>query len=116
MAPSITITVEGIINGFPNPVLPKIDNEPTFKDIQVTTRLLNANAISVLSMVGGGARGQPRVFITQVEYAFISATPWVEPFNPNAIPIIPSSHQAPMPWMQLKLHACMMIFAASTPT
>jgi hypothetical protein len=27
--------------------------------------------------------------VTQVEYAAISASPWVEPFNPNAIQIIP---------------------------
>jgi hypothetical protein len=53
MAPSNALTVEEIINGFPNLVLPQIDNEPTFEDIQVTPRLLNANAISVPSMVGG---------------------------------------------------------------
>jgi hypothetical protein len=35
MAPSNALTVEEIINDFPNPVLPKIDNEPTFEDIQV---------------------------------------------------------------------------------
>jgi hypothetical protein len=48
MAPSNALAAEEIINGFPNPVLPKIDHEPTCEDIQVTTRLLNANAISVL--------------------------------------------------------------------
>jgi hypothetical protein len=31
MAPSNALTVEEIINGFPNPVLPKIDHEPTFR-------------------------------------------------------------------------------------
>jgi hypothetical protein len=30
MAPLNVITVEEIINGFINPVLPKIENEPTF--------------------------------------------------------------------------------------
>jgi hypothetical protein len=45
MTPSNALTVEEIINSFPNPVIPKIDNEPTFEDIQVTTCLLNANAI-----------------------------------------------------------------------
>jgi hypothetical protein len=35
MAPSNALTVEEIINGFPNHVLPKIDNEPTFEDIHV---------------------------------------------------------------------------------
>jgi hypothetical protein len=89
MAPSNALTVEEIINGFPNPIPPKIDNEPTFEDIQITTRLLNANAISIPSMVGGGAHGHPGIIMTQVEYAAISTSPWVEPYNTNAIPIIP---------------------------
>jgi hypothetical protein len=94
MAPSNALTVEEIINGFPNPVLPKIDNEPTFEDIQITTRLLNANAISIPSMASGGAHGHLGIIMTQVEYAAISASPWVEPFNPNAIPIIPPGTNA----------------------
>jgi hypothetical protein len=32
MVPNNAITVEEIINGFPNPVLPKIYHEPTFED------------------------------------------------------------------------------------
>jgi formylmethanofuran dehydrogenase subunit A len=71
--------VEEIINGFPNQILPKIDHEPTFEDIQVTTRLLNANAISIPSMAGGGAHGHLGIIMTQVEYATISTSPWVEP-------------------------------------
>jgi hypothetical protein len=47
MAPSNALTVEEIINGFPNPILPKIDHELTFEEIQVTNRRLNANAISI---------------------------------------------------------------------
>jgi hypothetical protein len=67
MTPSNALTVEEITNGFPNPVLPKIENEPTFKDIQVTTRLLNANAISITSMAGGGAHGHLGIIMIQVE-------------------------------------------------
>jgi hypothetical protein len=89
MVPSNALAVEEIINGFPKPGLPKIDNEPTFEDIQVETRLLNANAISVPSMAGGGAHGHLGIIMTQVEYAAISASPWVKPYNPNAITIIP---------------------------
>jgi hypothetical protein len=89
MAPNNALTIKEIINGFPNPVLPKIYNEPTFEDIQVTTRLLNTNAISVPSMAGGGAHGHLGIVMTQVEYAAISATPWVAHFNPGAIPITP---------------------------
>jgi hypothetical protein len=94
MAPSNALTVEEIINGFPNDVLPKIDHKPTFEDIQVTTRLLNANAITVPSVAGGGAHGHLGVIMTQVEYAVISATPWVEPFNHGAIPVIPAGTNA----------------------
>jgi hypothetical protein len=94
MAPSNALTVEEIINGFPNPVLPKIYNNHTFYNMQVTTRLLNANSISVPSMAGGGAHGHLGIIMTQVEYAAISESPWVEPFNPNAIPIIPSGTNA----------------------
>jgi hypothetical protein len=50
MAPINALKVEEIINGFKNPILPNIYNEPTFEDIQATTRLLNANAISITSM------------------------------------------------------------------
>jgi hypothetical protein len=89
MAPSNALTVEEITNGFPNPVLPKIDNEPTFEDIQVTTHLLNANAIAVPSLTVGGAHGHLVIIMTQLGYAAISATPWVEPYNHNYIPIIP---------------------------
>jgi hypothetical protein len=94
MVSTKALMVEEIINGFPNPVLPKIDNEPTFEDIQVTTRLLNENAISVPSMAGGGAHGYLEIVMTQVEYAAISASPWVEPYNPKVIPIIPTGTNA----------------------
>jgi hypothetical protein len=94
MVPSNALTVEEIINSFPNPGLHKINNEPTFEDIQVKTLLLNANAISVPSIAGGGARGHLGIIMTQVEYGAISATPWVEPFNHGAIPIIPPDTKA----------------------
>jgi hypothetical protein len=105
MEPSNALTVEEIINGFPNPVLPKIDNEPTFEDIQVTTSLLNANAISVPSMVVGGAHGHLGIIMTQVEYAAISAYPWVEPYNHNDIPIIPPGTNAVYAAQLARMHA-----------
>jgi hypothetical protein len=94
MAPSNPLRVEEIVNGFPNPVLPKIDHDPTFENIQVTTCLISANAISVPSVAGGGAHGHLGIIMTYVEYADISATPWLEPFNPGAIPIIPAGTNA----------------------
>jgi hypothetical protein len=105
MAPSNALTVEEIINGFPNPILPKIDNDPTFEDIQITTRLLNANAISIPSMAGGGAHGHLGIIMTQVEYAAISISSWVEPYNPSAIPIIPPGTTAVDAAQIARMHA-----------
>jgi hypothetical protein len=105
MAPSNALTVEEIINVFPNPVLPKIDNEPIFEDTQVKTCLLNANAISVPSMAGGGAHGHLGIIMTQVEYTAISASPWVEPFNPNSITIIPPGTNAVDTVQLARMHA-----------
>jgi hypothetical protein len=45
-------------------------------------------------MAGGGTHGHLVIIMTQVEYAVISATPWVEPCNPNAIHIIPPGTNA----------------------
>jgi hypothetical protein len=105
MAPSNALTVEEIINRFTNVVLPKIDHEPTFEDIQVTTRLLNAIAISIPSMSGGGVHGHLGIIMTQVEYVTISPSPWVEPFNPNAVPIIPPGTNAVDAAQMARMHA-----------
>jgi hypothetical protein len=45
-------------------------------------------------MAGGGAHGHLGITKTHVEYAVISASPWVEPYNPNAIEIIPPGTNA----------------------
>jgi hypothetical protein len=105
MAPSNALTVEEIVNRFPNLILPKIDNKPTFEDIQITTRLLNANAISIPPMAGGGAHGHLGIIMAQVEYAAISTSPWVEPYNLNAIPIIPSGTTAVDAAQIARMHA-----------
>jgi hypothetical protein len=105
MAPSNSLSVEEIINGFPNPIIPKIDHELTFEDIQVTTFLLNANAISIPSMAGGRADGHLGIIMTQVEYAAIETSPWVYPYNPNAIPIIPPGTTAVDAAQSARMHA-----------
>jgi hypothetical protein len=66
MAPSNALTVQEIINSFPNHALPKIDHEPTFEYIQVTTHLFNENAISVPSMASGGAHGHLGIIMTHI--------------------------------------------------
>jgi hypothetical protein len=105
MAPRNALTVEEIINRFLSPALPKIDNEPTFEDIQITTRLMNANVISIPSTAGGGVHGLLGIIMSQVEYADVSTSPWVESFNPNAIPIIPPDTNALDTAQLVRMHA-----------
>jgi hypothetical protein len=45
-------------------------------------------------MAGGGAHGHLGIIMIQVEYAAISASPWVEPYNTDAIPIIQTGANA----------------------
>jgi hypothetical protein len=52
------------------------------------TRLLNANAISVVYMSGGGGHGHLGIIKTPVEYAVISNMPWEDPHNPGPIPLV----------------------------
>jgi hypothetical protein len=82
-----------------------MDHEPNFEDIQVTTRLLNANAISIPSMAGDGDHGHLGIIMAQVEYATISSSRWVEPFNPNAVPIIPPGTNAVDAAQLARMHA-----------
>jgi hypothetical protein len=66
---------------------------------------LNANAISIPSMSGGGSHGNLGIIMTQVEYATISTSPWVEPYNPNAVPIIPTGTTAVDAAQITRMHA-----------
>jgi hypothetical protein len=43
---------------------------------------------------GGGAHGHLGIIMTQVEYAVISASPWVDPYHHNATPSIPPGTNA----------------------
>ena len=52
-----TVGIEGIIEGFPHPIIPKHTGYPTYESIADTHLKLNANAASVYSELGGGQHG-----------------------------------------------------------
>jgi hypothetical protein len=56
-------------------------------------------------MVGGGAHGHLGSIMSQVEYVDVSASPWVKPFNPNDIPIIPPGTNAVDAAQLARMHA-----------
>jgi hypothetical protein len=66
-------TLDELIVGFPHSSLPKVTVEPTFEDLKVIRRLLNTNAMSDYSYVGGGCHGHLDIIMTNEEYFAIAA-------------------------------------------
>jgi hypothetical protein len=87
-------TVEALIESFPHPVIPPIQGLPTYKSITEATQLLNANAASVHSELGGGSLGHLSLTISPAVYATLSATPFIAPNNPGAAPVFPENRTA----------------------
>jgi hypothetical protein len=79
-------TPDELIAGFPHSSLPKVIGEPTFEDLKVIRRLLNTNAMSVSSYVGGGSHGHLGIIMTNEEYFAIAADVFPLPDNPGASP------------------------------
>jgi hypothetical protein len=79
-------TPNELIAGFPHSFLPKVTGDPTFEDLKVIRRLLNTNAMSVSSYVGGGRYGHLGIIMTNEEYFAIAANVFPVPDNPGASP------------------------------
>jgi hypothetical protein len=79
------MTVDEMIRGFPNRVLPIVTAEPTFEDIMHTQKLWNANCISIPSLVGGGHHGCLGLLMTMQEYTTISSTHFDVAFDPGSV-------------------------------
>jgi hypothetical protein len=79
------LTVDEMISGFPNPVIPIITSKPTFEDIMNTQTLLNANCISIPSFTGGGRRGHLGLIMMVQEYAAISPNNFGVAVDPGSI-------------------------------
>jgi hypothetical protein len=77
-------TPDELIAGFPHSSLPKVTGEPTFEDLNVIRRLLNTNAMSVSSYVGGGRHGHLGIIMTNEEYFAIASDVSPLPGNPGA--------------------------------
>jgi hypothetical protein len=79
-------TPDELIAGFPHSSLPKVTGEPIFEDLKVIRHLLNTNAMSVSSYVGGGRHGHLGIIMTNEEYLAIAADVFPVPDNPGASP------------------------------
>jgi hypothetical protein len=77
-------TPDELIVGFPHSSLPKVTEEPTFEDLKVIRCLLNTNAMSVSSYVGGGRHGHLGIIMTHEECFAIAADVFPVPISPGA--------------------------------
>jgi hypothetical protein len=85
----MTLTIEDYIAGFPYPLIPKIQGLPTYESIAEVQRLLNANAASVETTLGGGLLGYLSLTVTAAVYGTHSGgIAFVAPANPGHVPII----------------------------
>jgi hypothetical protein len=78
-------TPDELIAGFPHSSLSKVTGEPTFEDLKVIRRLLNTNAMSISSYVGGGCHGNLGIIMMNEEYFAIAADVFPLPENPGAL-------------------------------
>jgi hypothetical protein len=61
-------TPDKLIAVLSHSTLPKVTGEPTFEDLKIIHRLLNANAMIVYSYEGGGRHGHLGIIVTNTEY------------------------------------------------
>jgi hypothetical protein len=80
-------TVEDIIASFPHPVLPSVPGEPDYHSLHATHKMLQANARSIDTHLGGRSFGHLSVIISDIAYEGISPlTAWVNPPFPGRDP------------------------------
>ncbi len=83
----------------------KILGEPTYSDIRLLRTSLYENAASVYSNRGGGNCGHLGMLMDDTTYATISPTPWVDPPEPPATPVLPPNPTGPMITEAHRVHA-----------
>jgi hypothetical protein len=96
--------VESLISSFPHPTIPPIQGQPTYESITDVTRLLNTNAASIHSELGGGNHGHLILTISAAVYTTLSPTVFIAPANPGPNVIIPAGATAPQISAATRLH------------
>jgi hypothetical protein len=96
-------TPDELIEGSPHSNLPKVTGEPTFEDLNIICRLLNANTISFSSYKGGGRHGYLGIITTNAEYFAVTTDVFLPPENPGPEATIVAGmtvvHIAEMVWL-----------------
>jgi cell division septum initiation protein DivIVA len=83
------LSVDDIVAKFPVKILPTITGEPDYEAINQLVQTLYGNAASLATTLGGGGHGHIGIIMTTPLYATLTATPYIAPIDPGAIPNIP---------------------------
>ena len=91
----MTLLVDNIIAKFPVKNIPAITGEPDYEAINNMVQTLYGNAASLARTLGGGRHGHIGIIMSPPSYATLTATPYISPNDPVALPIIPQASAAP---------------------
>jgi hypothetical protein len=67
-------TVEYVVASFPHPILPTVQGEPDYQTLHAIRKLLQSNARSIDTHLGGGALGYLGLIVSDSAYAIIAPT------------------------------------------
>ena len=87
-------TVDSIKENFPEDPIPTINGEPTFESIATAHRVLNSNAASVQTLLGGGNHGYLGLTVEHAQYTTLTGSAFIFPVNPGPVPVFPASISA----------------------
>jgi hypothetical protein len=82
----------GYLSLFPHPILPTVKDEPDYQTIHAIRKLLQANARSIDTHLGGGALGHMGLIVSDASYDMIAPateagpTLWESPTDPGCDP------------------------------
>jgi hypothetical protein len=85
-------TVEDVLENFPHPILPTVEDEPDYQTIHATRKFLQANSRAIDTHLGGGTLGHLGLIISDAAYSNIAPptadapTFWESPNAPGRAP------------------------------
>jgi hypothetical protein len=85
-------TVEDVLESFPHPILPTVEDEPDYQTIHAIRKFLQENSRAIDTHLGGGTLGHLGLIISDAAYSNIALltaeapTFWVTPNAPGRAP------------------------------
>ena len=90
-----SVTVEAMLESFPNNPVTKIEGEPTCQALRLLESELIQNASSIMTEVGGGNHGYLGLVLSPQKYTQITGHTFTPHPNPGPIPTFPANPTQP---------------------